>query len=100
MKRDQKLVGSDVIEAWPAGKPIQSCTQVAGVQRPVPGSDAATSIAMMAPAVAAVVPIVPRVTTAASRPMAANAASTSRARATCELAKLSAWAAGSCAAGR
>ena len=100
MKRDQKLVGSEVIDAWPAGKPIHSCTQVAGVHRPVPGSDAAINIAMMATAEAAVVPIVPRVATAASRPMAANAASTSRARAACEPARVSAWAADSCAAGR
>ena len=76
-------------------EPIHSCTQVAGVHLPVAGSDAAISIAMTAPAAAAVVPIVPRVTVAASRPMTANTPSTSRARAVCEPARLSAWAADS-----
>src|ERR1700680_2543758 len=61
MNRDQKLVGSAVKDARPAGKPIQPCTQVAGVQLPRPGSEAATSIATNAPAVVAMVPIVFRV---------------------------------------
>src|ERR1039458_2754636 len=88
--RDQKLVGSAVMDASPAWKPIQPCTQVAGVHLPMPGSEAATSIATNAAAVVAIVPMVFRVATAASRPIAANTASTSNDRATCELARVSA----------
>ena len=58
MNRDQKLAGRNVTEANPAGKRIQLCTQVAGLHRPRPGQDAASSIATRIPAVAAMVPIV------------------------------------------
>src|SRR5579871_181703 len=90
--RDQKLAGRAVTEPSPAGKPIQLATQVAGVQGPAPGSAATASIAMIAPAVAAIVPMAPRVITAASSPMTANAASTSSALATWEPDRPSPWA--------
>jgi hypothetical protein len=77
-KRLQNRVGIGVRVRSPGWKPIHPWTHVAGVHWATPGEDVTTSIPTTAPALAAIVPTVLRVSVAARTPITANTPMTSR----------------------